>query len=165
MDQPQFDQLPLELAHRVDAACVRFERAFKTGQKPDIETFLADEEESARPVLLHELLSLEIELLQHNGETPSAEDYIERFPDAEKTVRAIFKDESVDEPARQGKPSKTFSSNQLNCPHCGDLVQIQREVEENDVVCPACGSSFKLDPDRTRGVVLHKNCRRSASSN
>lgn len=37
----------------------------------------------------------------------------------------------------------------LNCPHCQNPIEIVAGAEE-EVVCPSCGSSFRLDPDRTQ---------------
>ncbi len=39
----------------------------------------------------------------------------------------------------------------INCPHCADPIAIvERGGDEADMVCPSCGSSFRLAPDRTR---------------
>ena len=38
----------------------------------------------------------------------------------------------------------------LSCPHCHNLIEIVAGSPEDEVLCPSCGSSFKLDPDRTQ---------------
>ena len=38
----------------------------------------------------------------------------------------------------------------LNCPHCHNPIELVVDQEE-EVVCPSCGSSFHLDAGRTRG--------------
>ncbi len=37
-----------------------------------------------------------------------------------------------------------------NCPHCGNPIELVTENPNDELVCPSCGSSFRLDPDRTR---------------
>src|ERR687886_813491 len=56
------ESVPLSLDKRVDEACDRFEEAWKEGQGPCIENYLAEAPEPARGVLLRELLALEIDL-------------------------------------------------------------------------------------------------------
>ncbi len=38
----------------------------------------------------------------------------------------------------------------LNCPHCRNPIEIVAGSIEEEVLCPSCGSSFRLDPDRTQ---------------
>ena len=37
-----------------------------------------------------------------------------------------------------------------NCPHCGNPIELVTENPDDELVCPSCGSSFRLDPDRTQ---------------
>lgn len=37
-----------------------------------------------------------------------------------------------------------------NCPHCQSPIDLLEGGPEDEVLCPSCGSSFKLDPDRTQ---------------
>ena len=53
------DPLPPTFAERVDAACDRFEAAWKAGERPRIEEHLDGAAESERPALLGELLALQ----------------------------------------------------------------------------------------------------------
>jgi hypothetical protein len=76
---PDSEQLALEW--QVDAVCLRFEAAWQAGQRPGIEDYLADAQEPLRSALLRELLKLDIEYRQKAGESPSPEDYRDRFPD------------------------------------------------------------------------------------
>src|SRR4051794_23500221 len=64
------------VAGRVDAACDRFEAAFRAGHHPAIEDYLGDAEDSDRPILLRELVALERELRQGLGEHPEPVDYL-----------------------------------------------------------------------------------------
>jgi hypothetical protein len=53
---------PGQAARRVDAACDRFEDAWRLGAPPRIEDYLAAADTADQPALLHELLELELEL-------------------------------------------------------------------------------------------------------
>jgi serine/threonine protein kinase len=76
---PTFEHLSLSAKQRVDAVCARFEAAWRDG-RPDMEGFLAGVPEDERPVLLLELLMIELECRRHRGETPTLEEYLARFP-------------------------------------------------------------------------------------
>jgi tetratricopeptide (TPR) repeat protein len=65
---------------RVDVVCDRFEAAWKAGQRPQIEQYLADTPEGDRGSLLRELVALEAQQRFRAGEQPKPEDYQERFP-------------------------------------------------------------------------------------
>ncbi len=86
-----FEQLPLAAKRRIDAACQRFEAAWRTG-RPRLEDFCAADDAGERPVLLAELLYIEVEYRTRAGEQPRAEDYRTRFPDDEAVVRAVLPD-------------------------------------------------------------------------
>ena len=74
----------------INAAADRFEHAWKTGQRPRIEDYLLEVEESRRPRLLEELLRVEVELRRRAGEEPKAEDFGGRFPHGVALIDAIF---------------------------------------------------------------------------
>ncbi len=63
-----------------DAACDRFEAAWRAGQRPRLEEYLAAVPEPQRPALLRELLLLEIDYRRLAGERPTPEEYLARFP-------------------------------------------------------------------------------------
>ncbi len=77
----------------IDTAAVRFEQEWKQGTRPRIEDFLADVDESRRPLLLEELLRVERELLQRAGEEPDVDQYRRRFPDSAALIDAVFSPE------------------------------------------------------------------------
>jgi tetratricopeptide (TPR) repeat protein len=64
----------------VDHACDRFEAAWKAGQRPRIEDYLALAPELERPALLHELLWLEAAYRRQAGDSLRAEEFLARFP-------------------------------------------------------------------------------------
>jgi serine/threonine protein kinase/WD40 repeat protein len=72
--------LPLSAVKRINDACIRFELAWQTGQRPRIEDYLADADEAERPELLRELVGLETEYRRQAGEEPAPHEYRDRFP-------------------------------------------------------------------------------------
>jgi serine/threonine-protein kinase len=81
---------PVRPSERIDAACDRFEAAWRAGPVPRIEDYLAAADEADRPALLRELVALERELRRRRGERPAVEEYLARFPDHAAEVRAAF---------------------------------------------------------------------------
>jgi parallel beta-helix repeat protein len=80
----------LSQQRRVEAACVRFEAAWKGGQRPTVEDYLAGARAGDRAVLLAELLALELAYRTRAGELPVLEEYQARFPDEAHLVAAVF---------------------------------------------------------------------------
>jgi len=79
-------------ARRVDEICDRFERAWRGGKSPRIETHLQDTEGAVRGLLLRELLLLEIDLRLESTERPAKEEYLERFPSEAALIEEIFQE-------------------------------------------------------------------------
>jgi len=75
---------------RVDAACDRFEAAWRGGQDPRIEDFLDAAAEPERPALLRELITLDVELRRGRGEHPTPGEYHKRFPGQPAAVGAAI---------------------------------------------------------------------------
>ncbi len=65
----------------IDLVADRFERAWKAGQAPAIEDYLAGATGETRGRLFEELLIVERELRSRHGEIPDVEAYRRRFPD------------------------------------------------------------------------------------
>jgi eukaryotic-like serine/threonine-protein kinase len=104
---PKDSARPRRVRARIVEACERFEVAWRAGDAPKIETFLALASESDRPKLLRRLLELEIALRKFRGESPARNQYRARFSDdstlvdavfAEQTVSFVTPDKSLDEP-------------------------------------------------------------------
>jgi WD40 repeat protein len=77
--------LPVQLALHVDAVCRRFEAAWKAaaagGERPRLETYLADTDDPVRAVLFHELLQIDVHHRRRVGDEPRAADYQDCLPD------------------------------------------------------------------------------------
>jgi eukaryotic-like serine/threonine-protein kinase len=92
------DELSFSARDRVDVACDRFETAWKAGDRPKIDGYFAEATASERPVLLRELLILELFWRRRRGERPDLREYLERFPDKEcieVIVAAFVRDASA----------------------------------------------------------------------
>jgi hypothetical protein len=88
-----FNVLSLSDAERVDAACDRFETAWRSGESPSIEAYVEDLGEPGRTILLHELVKREVELRRGVGEKPAAAEYRLRFPDHARAIDRVFQRE------------------------------------------------------------------------
>lgn len=74
------DDLSVDLQTLIDGVCDQCERQWKAGQRPQIETRLAEVPPGAREPLLRELLLLELTYEQASGYAQAAERWRERFP-------------------------------------------------------------------------------------
>src|SRR5262245_41826643 len=87
----------------LDRLCDAFEAAWRAGDPPCIEDFLAGCPEHSREPLLAELLPLELEYRRERGEAPDQAAYRTRFPDFVRVVTAAF--------ARANEPTDTKDAN------------------------------------------------------
>jgi WD40 repeat protein/serine/threonine protein kinase len=71
-------------------ACDRYEDVWQAGQWPRIEDYLGEVPDLERPMLLRELLMLELELRRGRGERPTAEEYRARFPGQSDLIDAAL---------------------------------------------------------------------------
>ena len=75
-------------ANRIDSLCDAFEADWASGQRPRIEELLTKVPETQQPVLLYELLAVELECFHRRGEKPALDEYLRRLP-ATAHVEAI----------------------------------------------------------------------------
>jgi serine/threonine-protein kinase len=73
-------EMRVSLQQRIDEVCLRFERAWKAGQRPALEDFLGSSPEAERGLLCRELIALEMAYRRRTGENPRREEYEARFP-------------------------------------------------------------------------------------
>jgi serine/threonine protein kinase len=76
---------------RVDEVCDRFEVAWQAGQRPQIEDYLDAAPEPDRPLLLRELLAIELAYRRQQGETLALEEYRRRFPGHAELVADVYR--------------------------------------------------------------------------
>ena len=99
------DRRPDSPARRIDAACDRFEAAWRAGQDPRIEDFLDAAAEAERPALLRELITLEVELRRGRGEHPTPGEYRDRFPGQISVVDAALAETALRPGSSRPRPS------------------------------------------------------------
>jgi WD40 repeat protein len=141
--------LPLSQARQVERICSRFESSWQAGQRPRIEDYLHDMLEPARTALLCELIALEAEYRQRQGETPHAEEYLARFPslDPDWLRQTLSAPPASNAVAGAGQAPGTAPTKAIRCPHCHHSIEV-RGAYSGMVLCPGCGSSFRLHDAR-----------------
>jgi WD40 repeat protein/serine/threonine protein kinase len=148
------ESLPLSLARRVDAVCSRFEIAWQntgpTGSRPRIEDYLGDTPEPERLALLRQLIPLDANYRRRAGEDPRAEDYHRRFPALDRAwlTRTVAPSKAEcaalpPTPPPSAEEPQTTHTHRIRCPHCHNPIQLAEDRSE-DVLCPGCGSSFRV---------------------
>jgi non-specific serine/threonine protein kinase/serine/threonine-protein kinase len=110
--------VPLSALERVDRAGDRFEDAWEAGQRPAIEAFLADSPEPGRPLLLRELLGLDLGYRRRAGETPDATEYLGRFPEHAAVIHEVF----TETPVAGSCPEDPSAASQATPPERGSVV-------------------------------------------
>lgn len=78
---PSLEDLPLDLVHKIDDLCVRFERAWCSSAAPSLDAYVGELPGLGREALFEELLALELEYRRLRGETLTFEHYAARYPD------------------------------------------------------------------------------------
>ncbi len=75
------NKLPIAALERIDDLCAEFERKWRAGDPPTIESFVYEGVPAAeRDVLLAELIVLDVDYRRRRGQTPTKQHYLERFP-------------------------------------------------------------------------------------
>ena len=93
---PTTSLLPLPALERIEKVCLRFEAAWKQGDKPRIEDYLGAAQGSERSELLRELLLLDLDYRSRSDEQPTADEYQARFPQDSQLVSDVFEKLSTD---------------------------------------------------------------------
>ena len=139
-------------AGQIESICARFEVAWKHQQRPRIEAYLDNAPAEVRSVLLSELLAVELDYRQQQGDPVKLDDYSDRFPDYLDCLRAVFQRAIfqdtvvVDQSALEGT-SRSSRALHVRCPHCQAPVELRDDVALAAVVCQSCGSHFTLVGD------------------
>ncbi|GAA5505247.1 serine/threonine-protein kinase [Novipirellula caenicola] len=80
-------KLPIAALEQIDDRCAEFERKWQSNDPPTIESVLPEGiSATERNVLLAELIVLEIDYRRRRGETPTKQDYLERFPEVSAAI-------------------------------------------------------------------------------
>ena len=87
---PRDGSLPLAERKRIDEICLAFEDEWLTGHRPVIEAYVRLADGTIGPVLLKELLLIDLDYRRSVREVPLPDDYMARFPEWSDSVRAAF---------------------------------------------------------------------------
>ena len=115
---------PADRLEQIIEVCDRFEAAWRSGQQPRIEHYLAGNPELDRSELLRHLLGVELELAREGGRTANPAEYQARFPGFEEQIRTVFEEGLNEEPDKPLTP--TPIPNEPAPLPSGDLKQIGR---------------------------------------
>jgi hypothetical protein len=138
----------------IDLACDRFERAWMSDDRPEIEACLNDwDEPGYSSLLLRELLLLELHYRNRANERLSCEEYLNRFPQQRDVVEGVFAetvgsvcvdDKFTDTPTHHRRPGET----QDNWP-----VDGQGALPESNPSNEKRGRSSFFTSNKQRGAV------------
>ncbi len=74
----------------IEDVCVRFEDAWRAGQRPSLDEYLGEAPAGGRAALLPELLKLDVYYRQRGGDRPTPDDYRQCVPDDRPSLWAVF---------------------------------------------------------------------------
>ncbi|MCP4783492.1 MAG: protein kinase [Fuerstiella sp.] len=75
---------------QVQSICREFRRSLKRGETQGIESYMDKVDVSAREVLFQNLLLIDVDSRHRRGETPTADEYLSRFPSFSSIVKQTF---------------------------------------------------------------------------
>jgi serine/threonine-protein kinase len=132
----------------IDELADRFEEEWRHGGgRPRIENYLDGQSGAARASLLTELLRMERELREDAGEKPSAQEYLDRFPEDRAAVHAAF--EVPDQPASPPRKPAASSAQSL----LFGLLALQNNFIDRDTLLAAF-NAWVADKSQSLGQIL-----------
>jgi hypothetical protein len=87
---PSLEPLSTQDQAQLESVVERFELAWRSGERPNLEQFLPAQP-SQRPLLLAELVHVDLELRLKAGELVRVEDYLARYPEMQADVEVVLK--------------------------------------------------------------------------
>jgi tetratricopeptide (TPR) repeat protein len=141
-DRPGIVSLPAW----VDEVADRFDAAWRQGPRPRIAAFLGAEHGVRRTALLGELVKIDLEYRWKAGERPDLDGYRAEFPDLAGPGGAL-PDDLVRYAGKLGREfgGAPVPAADVCCPHCRNAIPLTGDGPQ-DVTCPGCGASFRVDP-------------------
>src|SRR6056297_625186 len=88
--QPMGDINQRNVFDEIQSLCREFRKRLKAGDQANIDEYLPRIDESAGETLFQNLLHLEIEFRRERGESPSSDNFIQRFPQFSGLIRQAF---------------------------------------------------------------------------
>ena len=138
----------------IDAAADRFELAYRRSRRPRIEDYLVDVYSERAPVLLNELLKVELELRRRAGEQPTAEEYRQRFPDHVAVIDAAF---GANPPEAADPEVEDLEPQNHGCPGQQDPWEASGPFLSTDFdkLSPRSDAALPNQTRRERAVAFH----------
>ena len=84
------------------------------------------------------------------------DEYYQRFPQFVALLKPLFevhgaiKSGQINNVGATAPGAGRRFASRLNCPHCNSPIEVAANEAEDEVICPSCGSSFRIQPDRTQ---------------
>jgi serine/threonine protein kinase/tetratricopeptide (TPR) repeat protein len=158
---------------RTEQVIERFEEAWKQGQRPDIDEYLASADADGHSLLI-ELVHADLECRLKAGESIRVEKYLERYSSLAADSAAViglitaeYKYRRREEPSltpdeyfqrfpshaaelatRLEAPTRETPSD-LVCPNCRHTIAAEQASAHQTLTCGSCGSTFRFDLDPT----------------
>lgn len=115
---------------QINQVCRDFRKRISQGKSPPIENLLPQVAEDGRETLFSNLLDIEISFRQRQGNTPTSDEYLQRFPQYTKQVRRAFFEPSVDglQANDEGGATKSYedAADQTNVDPTLELPNLKR---------------------------------------
>ena len=128
-----------------ELVAIDLEYRLKRGEAARVESYLQRFPElTDDEAYCQQLISHEFHVRQQTDPALPLEEYERRFPGLGSGLRRLVAT-SVPRPSRH----RSRFSARLNCPHCQNPIEIVTESQDDDIVCPSCGSALHLDTDRS----------------
>ncbi len=90
LDPDNTAEIPASALACIDEVCLNFEHAWRLGSEPKLEDYLNGFSQPLRAPLISELILLDIDYRERNGEHPQAQDYHSRLPGDRSTIESVF---------------------------------------------------------------------------
>ncbi len=136
-NEPPRDPEEDSLGGLIDDLCDQFEARWKAGERPRIEDLLGHVADEHRRDLLTHLLGVELHWRRRNSETPSPDEYTQRFPQDRETIDDLFSEDD---------PSPSVTNNQA------ETVFLRSEPQSSTVSGESRQlGSYRLEEELGRG--------------
>lgn len=94
------------------------------------------------------------------GEKADPQEWLTRHPDLADELRSFFADmahfEGFARSLARAAPVGTRSAMHITCPHCKNAIELVEQASppaSQEILCPSCGSSFRLAEGSTTGYA------------
>ena len=151
-----------ELGTLVDHACQEFTERWRAGDRPRIETFLEQSPPAVANAVLHQLLLLEVQLMESGGQAPDTRDWLVRFPQYESVLRHARRQiqethiRSLDDTVLEAVSTSTRYSD-LRLFRTGGMADLYLAHDfqlRRDTVVKRLREKFRNDPDYSKRLAI-----------